>query len=412
MMVCWLRIVAVSLRSVLRRPVQATVMAFAWTAAFTATTTIMGILAGVKYQVEADMQAIGARVINVHVSPFDLMQLINSPLRASDEQAIAELAGGPVVPLHVSLGAVRHGTRQRPALFVLTRPDLPEVLPLELLEGRFLRADDHDGCVLDEAVAVRLFGERPGDGHWAVGKHVRLSGLAIRGTFRVVGVVKDPFRIRERMREMDFAATARPRILRIMEYEGVYLLPRRPWGRLAIHAFVVAAGPDRDVFTCERQIRQMLAQRGANVWVWARARWIHRVLKAVELSTEIANVAWIIVLTIATAMILSVALVAVRARYVEIAIRRVEGARRAQVVGQLLVENTLVALAAFLVALPVAQLAAWVLRARYLSWPVVFESSDLLVALISGLLASLVATALPAYRAAMVDPVRVLSGRE
>ncbi len=409
----WFLLPRVALRAIVRRPLQSAVVAFGWTAAFTATITIMGILAGVRYQVEADMQAIGARVINIHVSPFNLVQLINSPLRASDREVIAGISGGPTVPIHVSLGVVRSGTKQTTALFLVTEPELTNVLPIRLIEGRFLKAGDRQACVLDEAVAVRLFGERPREGTpWAVGKTVTLSGLEVRGPYRVVGIVKDPFRIRERMREMDFAATARPRILRIMEYEGVYLLPNQPWHRTAIHGYLTRVAADRDVFQCERQVREALAARGAYVWVWARARWIERVMTAVELSTEVANIAWLVVLVIATAMILSIALVAVRTRYVEIAVRRVEGARRVHIVGQLLLENVITALGAFLVALPVAALAGWVLELRYLSWPLVFEPDDVLTALLAGLVASLVATGLPAHRAASVDPVHVLSGRE
>ncbi len=409
----WVALPAIAVRCIARRPLHTLVVAFGWTAAFTATITIMGILAGVRHQVEADMRAIGARVINIHVSPFNLLQLINSPLRASDESVIEQIAGGPAVPLHVSIGAVRTKGKQTPALFLMTRPDLDEVLPLELIEGRFLRPGDSNACVLDQAVAVRLFGERPRSGQgWAVGKRVRLSGLQVQGEYLVVGVVKDPFRIRERMREMDFAATARPRILRIMEYEGVYLLAPRPWQQMVIHGFLARVSPDRDVFECEGQIQEALASRGAYVWVWARARWIQRVMKAVDLSTEVANIGWLIVLVIATAMILSIALVAVRTRYVEIAIRRVEGARRVHVVGQLLLENTLIALASFAAALPIATVAGQVLEWRYLSWPLVFEPHDVLIALAAGIVASLVATGIPAQRAASLDPVRGLSGRE
>ncbi|GEM_PF-470830 len=407
-----LHLIGTAVRCTWRRPMQSLVVGFAWCAAFTATLVIMGVLQGMRTQVRRDMEAIGANVINIHVPP-SLRYLLNSPLTIDDRYTIERSSGGPAVPFHVSLARVSSGQRSTSALLLFTEPDWQNVVPVELVEGRFLGPHDSQACVLDAAVAVQLFGSRPESGPWAVGKQITILGPERSGRFEVVGVVRDPYRIRERMYELDFGATSRPTIFRIMEYHSVYLLPPRPWHRLVIHGFVTKVPEGSDVLEREDAIFNRLADRHKLVWVWARQRWIQSVLKAVELSTEVANVGWIIVLAICTAMVFSITLVIVRSRREEVAIRRTEGALVSHLVIQFLVEHFAVAAAAFVAALALTHWAAPLLEWRYLSWPVVLDRTDVWSAALAGSVAVVVATAGPTIRTAMLDPATVLAaGRE
>jgi putative ABC transport system permease protein len=132
------------------------------------------------------------------------------------------------------------------------------------------------------------------------------------------------------------------------------------------------------------------------------------VIEAANFGTQIANVVWIIVLIVTGVMIATVSLIAIRERYREIAIRRTEGARRLQIVGQLLLENVLLTTLAGTLAIALARMAGAVLQARYISWPPAFLLGDVALALGMGAVLAAFATVLPARRAASLDPVEVL----
>ena len=117
---------------------------------------------------------------------------------------------------------------------------------------------------------------------------------------------------------------------------------------------------------------------------------------------------WIIVLLVTGVMILAVSLVAIRERYRELAIRRTEGARRMHVAGQLLIENLLLSFTAGLLAIGLARWVGGQLEARYLSWPPAFLVHEMALAIGLGVVIGAVATLVPAYRAASLDPVQVL----
>jgi putative ABC transport system permease protein len=402
-------------RGLIRRPVQTLLLAFALSASLTATMTILAVLAGIREQVRRDLEKVGLDVINVHVPPNSPLGLFLSPLRLADCDWMAEEAGGVAAPFSVTMGmTARTGTQPpAPALVLATTPRWGAVVPLEFLQGRFFQAGETDVCVLDEWVANSLFPGPPQAGRaaaaaQAMGQTITVTFLGGRQTYRVVGVTKDPFEIRRRFEELDVTGGARARVLRIMEFKSIYV-PRT--GRLAgdvIHGAVIKVGRGRDPQLMEQRIQQRLGSRAKQLWVWARARWIGSVLATTDIGTQLANVIWIIVLVITGVMIMTVSLVAIRERYREIAIRRTEGARRRDVIGQLLMENVLLSTLAGVVALGESWAATATLEARYISWRPAFQTADLALALGLGVVIGALATVLPAYRAASLDPVKVL----
>jgi len=232
--------------------------------------------------------------------------------------------------------------------------------------------------------------------------------LGATQTIRVVGVLKDPFQIRKKFDELDIAGAARSRILRMMEFKSIYVpgdfnLPERK-----IHGAVVKVASGSDPVALARRIHERLAERAQSVWVWARSEWTSNVLQAADLGTQIANVIWVIVLVVTGVMVMTVSLVAIRERYREIAIRRTEGAQRSQIIGQLLMENVLVSMAAGVAATVLARWGAGIIEARYISWPPAFLAGDIVLALGLGVGIGALATVLPAWRAASLDPVEVL----
>jgi ABC-type lipoprotein release transport system permease subunit len=231
--------------------------------------------------------------------------------------------------------------------------------------------------------------------------------LGLPQTIRVVGVMKDPFEIRKKFDELDVTGSARSRILRMMEFKSIYVPGSFTRPDQTIHGAVIKVPAGRDPIQLARKLNDMLGG-GGSVWVWARKEWIGNVIEAADFGTQVANIVWVIVLFVTGVMITTVSLVAIRERYREIAIRRTEGARRSQIVGQLLTENLLLSAAAGVVALALSRWAASLLHAHFISWPPAFLPFDLALALGSGVLLGALATVLPARRAASLDPVEVL----
>jgi len=392
------------MRGLTRRPLQTSLLLFALSIALAATMTIMAVLAGIKEQMRRDLEQVGLDVINVHVSP-NLKNLIASPLKFADCDWMCELTGGLVAPFHATMGLAETDGASESAqtLLLATTADWGRIVPLRMIEGRFFAPDEQGVGVLDEWVAKKLFPDSS-----AIGRVVNVKRLGLPQTVRVVGVMKDPFEIRKKFEELDVTGSARSRILRMMEFKSIYVPGSFTRPDQTIHGAVIKVPAGRDPIALQKPLNERLGDRSGSVWVWARKQWIGHVLEAADFGTQIANIIWIIVLIVTGVMILTVSLVAIRERYREIAIRRTEGARRAQVVGQLLAENVLLSVTAGVVALVLSRWTGLVLEARYISWPPAFLLSDLALALGLGVLLGALATVLPALRAASLDPVEVL----
>jgi ABC-type antimicrobial peptide transport system permease subunit len=328
-----------------------------------------------------------------------------SPLRLADCDWMRELTGGRVAPFHVTMGVAQAdgATGTAHTLLLATTADWGTIVPLQMIEGRFFGPDERGVGVLDEWVAKKLF-----PGETATGRVVHVNRLGMSQTIRVVGVTKDPFEIRKKFEELDVTGSARSRILRMMEFKSIYVPGSFTQAEQTIHGAVIQAPLGRDPVALQEPLIKRLGDRSGPVWVWARREWVGHVLQAADFGTQVANVVWIIVLVVTGVMILTVSLVAIRERYREIAIRRTEGARRAQVVGQLLVENMLLSAAAGVVGVGLSRWAGSVLHTRYISWPPAFLPFDVALALGLGILLGALATVLPALRAASLDPVEVL----
>jgi ABC-type antimicrobial peptide transport system permease subunit len=412
-------VVIFAARGLTRRRLQTALLLFALSIALAATMTIMAVLSGIKEQMRRDVEQVGMDVINVHVSP-SVKSLMTSQLRLADCDWMREVAGGLVAPFFATMGVAESTAGTGSAgnamnaggdpksetvqtLLLQTTADWGRIVPLELIEGRFFEPGETGVGVLDEWVAKKLFP----DGR-AVGRLLRVKRLGLPQTLRVVGVMKDPFEIRKKFEELDVTGSARSRILRMMEFKSIYAPGSFTSPSQTIHGAVIKTPAGRDPVEFEKPLNDRLGDRRESVWIWARKQWIGSVVEAADFGTQVANVVWIIVLIVTGVMITTVALVAIRERYREIAIRRTEGARRAQIVGQLLMENLLLSGVSGLLAVGLAHWAAAILHARYISWPPAFLAVDVSLALGMGIVLGAVATVLPAMRAAALDPVDVL----
>ena len=391
-------------RGLLRRRLQTSLLIVALTAAIAGTMTIMAILSGIKEQMARDLQRIGLNVVNVQVQP-SLGNLLNAPIKVKDTDWMREISSGVVAPLRVqmALSSSKDPAGMTETLLLSTTSRWSEIIPLEMTEGRFFKNSETGVCVLDEWVARRLFS--PGE---AVGNDLVLHAQGTPNRLRIVGVMKDPLEIRKRMDHYDFAGSARSTANRIMEFKSVYAPGDFADPEQSIHGAVIKAPPGTDAVRLAQALQAEADSRELPIFIWARRAWVNRVVEGADLMTRIASMFWVIVLLVTGMMILTISLVAIRERYRELAIRRTEGARRMHVVGQLLVENLLLSLTSGLLAIGLARLAGRVLDERYLSWTPAFLVHEMALAIGLGVVIGAAATLAPAYRAASLDPVRVL----
>jgi len=135
---------------------------------------------------------------------------------------------------------------------------------------------------------------------------------------------------------------------------------------------------------------------------------VQHVTEAAEVFVRLAHIIWGIVLAVVAAMIGSVTVVAVRQRYYEIAIRRAEGALRAHIFGQLMIELAWVAALAAALSVPLAVWAGGQLQVRYLAWPPAYTLGRMAAVFAFGLLALTAACGLPVWRATSLAPLELM----
>ncbi|MGK0198250.1 MAG: hypothetical protein ACI91J_001523, partial [Yoonia sp.] len=262
-------------RGLLRRPLQTTLILFVLTISLAGTMTIMAVLSGVKAQMYNDLQRVGLDVVNVQMVP-DLQNLLMSPLMMEDTKWMQEAAGGgQLAPFRVDMavGADLETERSGEFLLLTTTHEWGGIAPLELAEGRFLNPGEKDACVLDEQVAEKIFPDRP-----AVGNLLFASVEGRIQVFEIVGVLKDPFAIRKKFDELDFAGAARSTINRMLEFKSVYITGDFSEPHEPIHGAVLKVEPGEDSRIAAKNIMRQTRKRGLPTVAWARRDWVNNVL--------------------------------------------------------------------------------------------------------------------------------------
>lgn len=397
-------IVTFASRGLSRRPLQTFLLLVVLTVSLSGAMTIMAVLSGIKEQMFRDLKRVGLDVVNVQMIP-NMENLLLSPLMNEDVKWMHQMSGGDIAPFRVEManGVNLDNENTGDFLLLTTTPAWGGIAPLELIEGKFLKPGDFDSCVLDEQVADQIFPDES-----AVGKDIYLSIQGAITVYRVAGVLKDPFAIRKKFDELDFAGAARSTINRVLEFKSVYVNGEFVEDHEPVHGAVIKAPEDSDAKQVARKLQKELDRRQLPNVAWARKDWVNAVLKGADLTTQVASMLWVIVLFVTGVMILTISLVAIRERYRELAIRRTEGALRSQIVTQLLLENVLLSVVAGTAAIGLAHFGGHVLETRYLSWAPTFLASEMTLTLGLGVIIGALATVIPAYRAASLDPVEVL----
>ena len=144
--------------------------------------------------------------------------------------------------------------------------------------------------------------------------------------------------------------------------------------------------------------------------VIVRQQWMQALGGATQAGAFVGNLVWILVALVAAVLLATMNLVTVRERFDELAIRRVEGARRRDVALQVTLESMGTSFVGGLLGLPLGALAARVL-AHIVDFPFRFDLRYAGVAVGVAVGIGALAALLPAWRAASIDPARVLARR-
>lgn len=362
--------------------------------------SLSALLEGLERTGQARLRNVGGRVARVYqggLTPADLEAL------ASVEPRPARVVPADAVPVVVTragapdeAGEVASVGSRAPATVIATEPVFRELFELPLLAGRFLEPGDGDpgdpGCVLDGALAARLFG----DAGAAVGQRL----LARVGPLELAITVKGVL--------VDLLHAPAAGVAYAFPVRSVYVhrdLVRRFTGDRT-GAVLVQAARDEDVEPMAQALERCLAGRlrsgGRRVHT---QRWALDATHAFDHQIQQLGTALsIITLASVVVTLTTLQLLALRARLEEVAVRVIEGATPGAVAMQFVLEGLLLAGLGGALGLPLGRAIA-AQTALIVGWPAIPRPHVAALALLAAVVTGLLSAAAPAWRAARADPV-------
>ncbi len=384
------------------RRAEALLLGLTFAVVFCTSASAVGVIRSGRREIAANIHRLGRDIVQIHKS-LSIASLFKEPLARADVESCRAATGGLATGAKTFVGALAAGPdRNRSALIVQTDPAWPLVNGSTFLQGRFFREGEADACVLDVWLARELF-----DTVQAEGRQVSATFGGTARTFTVAGVIADPIAIRERFQNLDSAKNARHPSLRLLECKNIYLP----------HA-AVAAGDDLSLVLVKlppcaapqpavAALKRAFGPRQAQLMFWARGPWIDNMLEAVDVIRAFSNIVWVIFILLAAGMIMTLSGLFIGGRMAELGIRRTQGASRAAVLAQILLEGLMLQGSGAVVGTALSPLAgAWI--CRHLPWKFGLAAQDLALILGTGLLTTLAALLLPALRTVEREPMDVL----
>ncbi|MEQ8768280.1 MAG: ABC transporter permease [Planctomycetota bacterium] len=418
-------------RGIRRRPWRAALTFLTIMLAIGCVVSTVAVIGGASSQISEDIRGFGAHCVNIY-SPdifeamsFGIERKKFAPLTQELAGTLEErIEGAHAAPVRFQLGSVRGAASTRLAPMVATTPEFEGTFDSRLIGGRFLAPEDLEErrpvCALDRALAVDLLtaseaksdtkSARAPDPMGMIGEHVtvRLGGEDV--ALEVVGIFEDPISLREQLNALDNGSARLP-LARLLAFKNLYL----PITWLAadettpLQAIYLDLSDAPDLGEAASRVKPVLEALGhPDAGVVLRRDWIEGAVSSIREFSTLGNITWVVTLLVALVMTATISLVAIRERLPEVALRRVEGARRRDIVMQFVSESVLVSAAAGAAGIGVGVLATRVLLATVLPWePKITLGSFVLSALLS-VAVGVLATVLPAYRATKLDPIHYL----
>jgi putative ABC transport system permease protein len=311
-------------------------------------------------------------------------------LTLGDAQAVGQLPGvRRYAPLNVGTAELSSGGRLREVTVLGSNAELLPIRHMTLAQGRFVGSQAQ--IVLGSAIAQDFFP----DGS-AIGQRVRLGDRR----FRVAGVLTT------QGESMGFN-TDEIVIIPVDDAQALF-------NTETLFRILVEARGRSAIEPVKQAITQLLKQRHDGeedvtvITQDAVLETFDRILRALTLG--VAGIA-AISLAVAGILVMNVMLVAVAQRTAEIGLLKAIGAPAATIRQLFLAEALWLSLAGAALGFMLGHAGSWMIRLAYPvlpAWPPAWASiAGVATALLTGIVASL----LPAARAARLDPVRALSGK-
>lgn len=412
--------VAEAARHLARHPLRAALAALTSAVAIAVTVNVVSLSYGMDEDIRRDIGRFGRLTVDVGRAPVVRPGTPRAPFGPAELARVREAVAGleaVVVPVRTERTTATGAAEARQTVLAAVGAAFPRTLELAVVAGRFLRPEDRGltVCVLDESAAATLFpGVAPRD---VPGRRVTVAGATARGAPEVVGVLEDPMTYRALFEAFDEGRGARTLLSALLSFRNVYVPEDAlPPDELTTVSVVLPdeARLDEAVRRLERTWPSGDVDADpatlAPVNVFARRGWMDAFGGATQTGALLGNVVWVLVCIVACVLVATLNLVAIRERYDELAVRRCEGARRGDVVAMVAAEGVLTSVAGGLLGLPLGIVGADVLSA-VVQFPFRFDPRFAAVAVVVAAAIGLLAAALPARRAAALDPAAVLSRR-
>lgn len=421
-------------RALLRHPARTLLAALTSAAAVAVVANVVSLAQGFDRDVREDVAQFGLRSVDLVRAPVLGLRRGTAPFGTAYVTAVQEAVGDraqAIVPRRhllrrVALPGAGDDEAVEAVTVIAADRTIADSVDVPLAAGRWWTDAEAlapaDVAVVDAAVARRLLvptGRVADDLDVTplLGRRLVLGEGPDAPRVRVVGVLSDPMRYRALFEEMDAGRSSRLLGSSILSFRNLYtpeaLLPVE--GATDLTGITIVARTEADVdVVAERLEALMDAVHPADVRpalaVIVRRRWMEALGGTTQRGALVGNLIWILVAFVAALLLATMNLVTVRERYDELAIRRVEGARRRDVALQVTGESMATACLGGLLGLPLGALAARIL-ARAVDFPFRFDLryAGLAVGVAVGIGA--LAALLPAWRAASIDPARVLARR-
>jgi len=404
----------IALSGVLQHPVRSLLTLLTASVGIASVVASMAILKGARQRISEDLSRLGLDIIVVQNQMPSFGEVLKSKLLTMShvEQIRNELgeeieAVAPAVYKRYS-ASFPPRSNWKTTTVIGTTAEFRRMLRLSMKRGRFFRKDEvleeHPVCVMDSARVYDVFGDED-----AVGKEIEIVRGRSRLRLKVVGVLEDPYRLRKPHGQLDTVAMSRNIFASRLEFKNIYVpLPLISKDEQNISTILLKARDSDRVEGVMEKLLKLFEPSEKYVAVLSQKEWILGTLHSIHDFTGYSNIIWIVMIVVAAIMIMTIRFVSVRERYKEIAIRRTEGASRANIAMQFALEGILLCASGGLIGIGSGIGLAKLVEASILRWEVVFSGPSFLLAGALSVAVGIASSILPAGRAASLEPVDAL----
>jgi putative ABC transport system permease protein len=344
----------------------------------------------------------GAQNVRILMSVYGLLY--------EDEQRVAE--GIPsvrrTVPVKIVQKQGRLGERSLDLRVVGTNPAWFELVRRPVVAGRVLSERDMRGrgnvVVLTEHGARRLLATEQ-----TLGASLHLGG----DYFEVIGIVKSESMLSGAIQTPDRAVDAYIPVTVARERFGDVFSQMRAGSRIRelveLHQMIIEVKTTEEVESTAQAVKAMLARFHKNQDY--RISVPLALLRQAEETKRTFNIVLGSIAGISLLVggigIMNIMLASVTERTREIGIRRAIGAKRAQIIGQFLIETIVLSTIGGLIGIGIGMLIPWLIT-RFAGMPTVVSPQSLVLSLGISMGVGIVFGIYPAIRAAQLDPIEAL----